>query len=212
MRAFLREILIIIIVAIGIFFLLQTTLQSFVVVGASMEPAFEQGQRLLVNKAVYRFREPQRGEVIVFHPPSNQRDDYIKRIIALPGDTVKIKKGVVYVNDSKLSEPYINVEDPPKYSLRQQTIPDNNYFVLGDNRNNSNDSHKGWTVEDEAIIGKAWLSIWPPNQWGLVAHYPLQEQLSSTKLLPQLPQVEMNHGRATMGTSMGNSYLLQLSH
>ena len=212
MRAFLREILIIIAVAIGIFFLLQTTVQSFVVVGASMEPAFEQGQRLLVNKAAYRFREPQRGEVIVFHPPGNQRDDYIKRIIALPGDTVKIEKGVVYVNGSKLSEPYINTEDPPKYSLRQQTIPDNNYFVLGDNRNNSNDSHKGWTVEDEAIIGKAWLSIWPPNQWGLIAHYPLQEQLSSTKLLPQLPQVEVNHGWSTMGTSMGNGYLLQLSH
>ena len=173
-----------------------------------MEPAFEQGQRLLVNKAVYRFREPQRGDVIVFL--HNQRADYIKRIVALPGDTVEIKKGVVYVNGSNLYEPYI--KDTPSYQPLQKEIPENEYFVLGDNRNNSNDSRNNWTVKREEIIGKAWLSIWPPNQWGLIAHYPLQEQLSSTKLFPQLPQVEMNHGWSTMGTSMGNGYLLQLSH
>ncbi len=210
MRGLLREILIIITVAVGIFFLLQTTVQSFIVVGTSMKPTFEQGQRLLVNKAVYRFREPQRGDVIVFHPPNNQRDDYVKRVIAIPGDTVKIEKGVVYVNGSELSEPYINTENPATYSLGEQTIPDN-YFVLGDNRKNSNDSHNGWTVEDKDIIGKAWLSIWPPNQWGLVAHYPLQEQLSSTELLPQLPQAEMNHGWSTIRAGVGNSRLLQLS-
>ena len=211
MRTLLREILIIIIVAVGIFFLLQTTVQSFIVVGASMKPTFEQGQRLLVNKAVYRFREPQRGDVIVFHPPHNQRDDYVKRIIAIPSDTVKIEQGVVYVNGSELTEPYINTANPATYSLSQQTIRVNNYFVLGDNRRNSNDSHNGWTVKDRDLIGKAWLSIWPPNQWGVVAHYPLQEQLPSTELFPQLPQAEMNHGWSTMGASVGNSRLLQLS-
>lgn len=211
MRTLLREILIIIIVAVGIFFLLQTTVQSFIIVGASMKPTFEQGQRLLVNKAVYRFREPQRGDVIVFHPPHNQREDYVKRIIAIGGDTVRIEEGIVYVNGSELSEPYINTANPATYSHDQETIPDNNYFVLGDNRSNSNDSHNGWTVEDEDLIGKAWLSIWPPNQWGVVPHYPLQEQLPSTELFPQLPQAEMNHGWSTMGTSVGNSRLLQLS-
>ncbi len=185
MRAFLREILIVITVAVAIFIVSRTAVQSFVIVGVSMEPSFEEGQRLLINKAVYRFREPARGEVIVFHPPNNQRTDYIKRIVALPGDTVEIKEGVVYINGSNLYEPYI--EDPPGYTLGEKKIPDNNYFVLGDNRNNSNDSHNDWTVKRKDIIGKAWLSIWPPSEWGLAPNYPLQEQLASTKLLPQLP-------------------------
>ncbi len=211
MRGFLREVLIIITVAVGIFFLLQTTVQSFIVVGTSMKPTLEQGQRLLVNKAVYRFREPQRGDVIVFQPPNNQHEDYVKRIIALPGDTVKINEGVVYVNDAELTEPYINTKNLATYSLSPQTIPKNNYFVLGDNRRNSNDSHNGWTAEGEDIIGKAWLSIWPPNQWGVIAHYPLKEQLSPPELSPQLPQAEMNHGWPTVRASVRNSNLLQLS-
>jgi len=185
MRAFLREILIVITVAVAIFIVSRTAIQSFVIVGVSMEPSFEEGQRLLINKAVYHFREPARGEVIVFHPPNNQRTDYIKRIVALPGDTVEIKEGVVYINGSNLYEPYI--EDPPGYTLSEKKIPDNNYFVLGDNRNNSNDSHNDWTVKRKDIIGKAWLSIWPPSEWGLAPNYPLQEQLASTKLLSQLP-------------------------
>ncbi len=185
MRGFLREALIIIAVAIVVFVVSRTAIQSFVVVGASMEPSFEEGQRLLISKAIYRFREPQRGDVIVFHPPTDQRADYIKRIIALPGDTVEIKEGAVYVNGSELYEPYI--EGPPRYTLGEETIPANNYFVLGDNRNNSNDSHNNWTAKRKDIIGKAWLSIWPPSEWGLAPNYPLQEQLSSTKLIPQLP-------------------------
>ena len=190
MRAFLREILVIIIVAVVIFVLLQTTIQSFVVVGASMQPGFEQGQRLLINKAVYRFSEPQRGDVIVFHPPNNQRADYIKRIIGLPGESVEIKQGTVYIhtedgNVLSLDEPYI--KEAPSSPFKGRTIPENEYFVLGDNRNNSNDSRNDWTSPRENIIGKAWLSIWPPSQWGLITHYSLQEQLTSTKLLPQLP-------------------------
>ena len=184
MRGFLREVLIIIIVAIVVFVVSRTAIQSFVVIGSSMEPSFEEGQRLLINKAIYHFREPQRGEVIVFHPPTSQQTDYIKRIIALPGDTVEIKEGAVYVNGSELYEPYI--EDPPGYTFNEKEIPANNYFVLGDNRNNSNDSHHDWTVKRKDIIGKAWLSIWPPSEWGLAPNYPLQEQLISSKLLPQL--------------------------
>lgn len=185
MRGFLREALIIVGVAIAVFVVSRTAIQSFVVIGASMEPSFEEGQRLLINKAIYHFREPQRGDIIVFHPPNDQQADYIKRIIALPGDTVEIEEGTVYVNGSELYEPYI--EGPPKYTLSEKTIPANNYFVLGDNRNNSNDSHNDWTVKRRDIIGKAWLSIWPPSEWGLAPNYPLQEQLSSTKLTLQLP-------------------------
>jgi len=142
-----------------------------------MEPNFQWRQRLLINKAVYHFHEPERGDVIVFRPFDTGQADYIKRIIALPGDTVEVKTRTVYVNDSPLDEPYI--KDPPSYTLPQRKIPDNNYFVLGDNRNNSNDSHNGWTVPCQSIVGKVWLSIWPPDQWGLAANYPLQEQLVS---------------------------------
>jgi len=190
MRGFLREALIIITVAAAIFVVSRTAIQSFVVVGASMEPSFEEGQRLIINKAIYHFGEPQRGDVIVFHPPTSQRTDYIKRIIALPGESVEIKEGTVYIHTKDgdvfpLDEPYI--KEAPSHPFTGDTIPENEYFVLGDNRNNSNDSRNDWTVERKEIIGKAWLSIWPPSEWGLAPNYPLQRQLASAELLPQLP-------------------------
>ena len=178
MRAFLREILVIILLAGVILLILLSAMQSFIVFGSSMKPSLYDEQRLLINKVVYVFHEPELGDVIVFESPSNQKDDYIKRIIALPGDTVEIKMGVVYVNGSPLDEPYI--EEQPSYTLSPIKVPENKYFVLGDNRNNSNDSHNGWTVPRENIIGKAWLSIWPPSQWGLVTNYPLSEQLTDS--------------------------------
>jgi len=178
MRVFLREILGLILLAVVIFLLLQVVFPRFQVVGSSMEPNLHDGQRLLINKAVYFFREPEAGEVVVFQPPNNRRADYIKRIIALPDDVVEVKGGVVYVNGSPLDEPYI--KDEPSYTLGLEEIPENSYFVLGDNRNNSNDSHNGWTVPRQNIVGKAWLSIWPPSQWGLVTNYPLTEQLTSS--------------------------------
>ena len=177
MKAFLREILITLILAVVVFFLLQTTVQSFEVHLSSMEPNFQEGQRILVSKIAYRLHEPERGDVIILHPPFNPEAVYIKRIIALPGDTVEVKMGAVYVNDSKLDEPYI--KEPPTYTLDKEKIPENEYFVLGDNRNNANDSHKGWTLPRQNIIGKAWLSFWPPKEWGLVPRYPLQEQLAA---------------------------------
>ena len=176
MKSFLREIVITAVLALGIFFLIQTTLGSFIVVGISMEPSFFDGERLLVNRVVYNLHEPERGDVIVFDP-GGQQPDYIKRIIALPGDTVEVKDGAVYVNDSKLDEPYI--KSSPYYTTEPKTVPANSYFVLGDNRNNSNDSHNGWVVQSEKIVGKVWLLIWPPNEWGIVPEYSLAEQLVS---------------------------------
>ena len=169
MKNLLRQVLVTVILAVGIFFLLQTTLQSSIVIGHSMEPNFQQRQRLIVNKVVYRFHEPERGDVIVFHPPTNHHVDYIKRVIALPGDTVEIKEETVYINGSPLSEPYI--KDFPSYTFLEQEIPEEHYFVLGDNRNNSNDSHHGWTLPRQNIIGKVWLSIWPPSKWEIIPDY-----------------------------------------
>lgn len=178
MRVLIREIVGLVLLAVVILLLLQVVAPRFTVVGSSMEPSLHDGQRLLINKAVYFFREPEAGEVIVFKAPKNPRDEYIKRIVALPGNTVEIKMGVVYVNGSPLDEPYI--KDQPSYTLQAKKVPGNEYFVLGDNRNNSNDSHKGWTVPRQNIVGKAWLVIWPPSQWGLVTSYPLVEQLTNS--------------------------------
>ncbi len=169
MKAFFREILITVLLAVLVFITVQATIQTFVVVGSSMEPSLWNGQRLIVSKIAYAFHSPEMGEVIVFQPPNVQREDYIKRIIGLPGDTVEVKNGAVFVNDAMLYEPYI--KDSPNYTLPPQKVPENRYFVLGDNRDNSNDSHNGWMVPRQNIVGKAWLSIWPPPEWGLVSNH-----------------------------------------
>ncbi len=174
MKEFFREISIILILAIVIFLGLQFIVQDYIIKEHSMEPSFQEDQRVLVIKVAYYFHEPESGDVIVFHPPQSYRPKatpFIKRIIALPGDTIEMEMGSVYVNGSQLHEPYIN--ELPNYTLDQYKIPEDNYFVLGDNRNNSNDSHTGWTLPRQNIIGKAWLSIWPPDKWGLVTNHPL---------------------------------------
>ncbi len=177
MRAFLREILTILAIAIVVFLGLQFIVQTYVVIEYSMEPTFNQGQRVLVSKIVYKFHEPERGDVIVFHPPlpyDPEGTPFIKRIIALPGESVEIKNGAVYINGSKLQELYL--QRSPNYTYSLHKVPEGSYFVLGDNRNNSNDSHTGWTLPRQNIIGKAWLSIWPPSKWGVASNYSLQEQ------------------------------------
>ncbi len=174
MKAFFRELVLTAAFAAGIFFVLQATIASFIVVGISMEPNLENGQRLLVSKVSYYLHEPERGDILVFQPPENGREDYIKRVIALPGDTVEIRKNTVYLNGSPLEEAYI--KSSPKYKMPETTVPENHYFVLGDNRNNSSDSHNGWLVPHQNIVGKAWLSIWPPDKWGVVA---LEEQTTA---------------------------------
>ena len=179
MKNLFREILITIILALIIFFVARATVQTFVVVMTSMEPSFHDGQRLVVNKAVYIFGEPERGDVVVFRAPNGRQEDFIKRIIALPGDTVEVKNRAVYVNGVKLDEPYI--KSPPSYTLAEMEVSKDNYFVLGDNRDRSNDSHHGWVVPHENLIGKAWLLTWPPDNWGVVPDYSLEEQLAAAE-------------------------------
>lgn len=179
MLAFLRDTLITVILAAVIFFGLQATVQSIVVEGHSMNLSFQDGQRILVSRVVYKFHEPERGDVIVFHPPNGQQGDYIKRIIGLPGERIEIKEGTVYIHKENrdafpLDEPY--VAEQTNRAFRGDKIPEGEYFVLGDNRKNSDDSRSGWTLPRQNIIGKVWLLIWPPDNWGLVANYPLQEE------------------------------------
>lgn len=183
MKGFLKEFLITLGLAVVIYLILQTTIQSSIVNNVSMQPTLIAGQRLIVIKAMYVFSEPDRGDIIIVHPPVAPEEEWVKRLIGLPGDTIEIKHGTVYVNTSPLKEPY--VKSAPSYTFAPYTVPAGHYFVLGDNRNNSTDSHTGWTVTRDSIVGKAWLRIWPFDKWGTVGSYPLDEQIarSSTAYL-----------------------------
>ena len=171
MGRYIRDIIITILAALAIFLLLQVTIGSFKVYGMSMSPSIQHGDYIMVNKATYFFQDPKRGDVIVFNSPRSPGSDLIKRIIGLSGDTVEVKNGKVFVNKTPLKEPYIM--EQPKYEYPLQQVPQGYYFVLGDNRNNSADSHTGWFLPRENIIGKAWISYWPPPNWMVINHYPI---------------------------------------
>ncbi|MBI5449483.1 signal peptidase I [Candidatus Gottesmanbacteria bacterium] len=148
--------------------------------GASMEPSFYNGEFILTNKIIYKFRNPKRGEVVIFKSPKNKEIDYIKRVIGLPGDTVKLYKSALYVNGQKLEEPYLA---PGVYIFGgsylaegyEVTVPSGMYFVVGDNRPHSSDSREFGPVSKEDFIGHAILRYWPFQKVGLVAtpHYTL---------------------------------------
>jgi signal peptidase I len=130
----------------------------------SMLPTLQVNDRLIIDKLAYRFSRPQRGDIIVFSPTENlQRQDYkeafIKRIIGLPGDKVQVKNGKVYINDQPLQEDYIQAL--PNYEYGAEVVPANSYFVLGDSRNNSYDSHYWGFVPRQNIIGKATQRFYP---------------------------------------------------
>lgn len=135
--------------------------------GFSMEPTLHNGEFVIVNKLAYKLGQPEIGDVIVFHFPRDPEQEYIKRVIGLPGDEVHVLNGQVLVNGKALDEPYIAA--PPAYKSTWE-VPADNLFVLGDNRNNSSDSHNWGTVPMEQVIGKAIVVYWPPDAWGIVEH------------------------------------------
>jgi len=133
--------------------------------GQSMQPTLHSGEFIIVNKLAYWLGQVQRGDVIVFHFPRNLEQEYIKRVIGLPGDEVVIANQQVRVNGEVLDEPYI--AEPPDYK-GTWIVPEGSLFVLGDNRNNSSDSHNWGPVSLDYVVGKALVVYWPPDQWGLV--------------------------------------------
>lgn len=166
---FVKTVAIIIIIA---FFVRFYLVQPFIVEGSSMEPTFQNGEYLLVDKISYRVKPPQRGQVVVFHPPTFPTLNYIKRIIGLPGDSIEIKEGEIYINGARLLEPYLSqgqtlVRNPQAANLKLH-LGVKEYFVLGDNREHSSDSREWGNVPLDNIIGRAWLVVFPIQNFGLV--------------------------------------------
>ena len=183
MNRVLRELLEAVVLALIVFMVIQTSVRNFKVDGSSMNPTLEGGQYLMVNKLVYfqldmvrlsrivpfwkvdrpdrRFavHPPQRGEVIVFHFPRDTSKDFVKRVIALPGDTIEIRRGKVIINDSFQEETYITHKGSS--SMAPLRLNTKEYFVMGDNRRSSNDSRSWGPVPESLVLGKVWFVYWP---------------------------------------------------
>jgi len=176
----LREVITVIALSIVLFIGLHTTLQNSEIISGSMEPTLSVNERVLINKLAYKLgSNPKRGDVIVFTPPPqvHAENDYIKRIIGLPGEKVEIKEGVVYIHKPNgdilaLDEPYI-AATPDSYYISPNPIPENCYFVMGDNRNGSHDSRAWGTVKLESIVGKALFTFRPLSKIGTSPNHKL---------------------------------------
>ncbi len=167
LRRFVLDILETLILSLLLFVVINSVSARVRVDGSSMEPTLHNGEFLIVNKLAYKLGSPAIGDVVVFHFPGNPDQEYIKRIIGLPGDQVVIQQGRVFVNGRSLEENYIAA--PPAYEA-SWNVPQGAIFVLGDNRNNSSDSHSWGPVPLENVVGKAVFVYWPPQEWGMVDH------------------------------------------
>ena len=178
-----REILEAVLLALLALVILQGTVRNFKVEGSSMAPTLEGGQYLVVDQVSYfkldlprlsrivpfwqaaeadpkyAFDPPLRGEIIVFRYPADPSKDFVKRVVGLPGETVEVRAGTVFIDGEALREPYLQRRD--RSSAGPQTLGPKEYYVIGDNRRNSNDSRAWGIVPEENILGKVWLVYWP---------------------------------------------------
>ena len=166
-KRFFFDLLETIVLAVVLFFAINAVSARVRVDGFSMVPTLQDGEYVLVNRLAYRNSLPERGDIIVFVSPQSNDLDLIKRVIGLPGDTVNISGGVVQVNGQVLDEPYIAAA--PVYN-GVWNVPESNLFVLGDNRNDSSDSHAWGLLPLENVLGKAILIYWPIPEWNLIKH------------------------------------------
>ena len=177
----LREVVEVLVLALILYFGISFAVQAVHVEGISMFATLDDQDYLIANKIDYRLHAPQRGDIIILRPPTNNSTDFIKRIIGLPGERVLIRSGVVYINGRRLDEPYlpeawtIDANWPDSGSTGRLLGPDE-YFVMGDNRNRSQDSRFFGPISRDRIDGKAWFRIWPLNHFGnIYAQMPTLE-------------------------------------
>ena len=182
MRSFTREIIETVLLAVVVYLALHVSMQPFRVEGSSMVPRLTEGEYLLVNKMVYwqvpvlgggdgyLIHPPQRQDVVIFKYPADPERSFVKRVIGIPGDTVSIVEGTVFLNGATLDEPYVT--RPDGTSMETITVPPESYFVLGDNRRASDDSRNWGVVPAENIIGSAWVSYWPPSHLRQLFYLP----------------------------------------
>ncbi len=197
---FVRELVEMIVFVIIMFFFVRGIVQNFLIEGQSMEPNLHSGEFILVNKIsnlhfdinaplrlfepdlpqniIYPLGKPTYGQVVVFEYPNDPSKDYIKRVIGLPGDTILIRDGFVYVNGQQLDEPYL--QGIPTYchqgddcSSGTVVVPEGMLFVLGDNRENSSDSREWGGLPYDRVIGQAWVVYWPSQSVSVIEHYPI---------------------------------------
>ena len=181
MKINLREVVIAILIFVVVFAVVQLSIGSYKVEMTSMDPTFKPKDCIMVDKLTYRFRDPHRGEVVIVWPPKDRvssKNPYIKRVIGLPGETVKIEDGQVYIKTKDGSEFRLLSEELPGVSVTpecrndgQWEIQKGQYFVLGDNRDESSDSSVWGTVPRKNFIGKTWLRYWPMSRFGLTPRY-----------------------------------------
>jgi signal peptidase I len=181
-----------VLLAVVLFLLIRNVIQNFRIDGISMEPNFHNGQFLIVNRFAYCpglhldagllnihlektwcIHQPNRGDVIVFEYPKDLSRDFIKRVIGLPGETVDVKGGKIYINGQLLPEPF--GPNPGSSTNGPITVGPDELFVMGDNRNNSSDSRAWGPLPLKYVIGKALVSYWPPRYWAVVPHYDLSD-------------------------------------
>ena len=177
MKSILKELmgwLLYIIIIVGAAYLIVTFVgQRTQVSGSSMETTLSDGDQLIVDKMSYRFRDPKRYEIIVFPYQYEPNTYYIKRIIGLPGETIQIIDGYIYIDGEQLDEHYGNeLMNDPGIAAEPVTLGEDEYFVLGDNRNNSQDSRavNVGVIHRKDILGRAWIRIWPLDSMGVIRH------------------------------------------
>ena len=166
-KRFALDILETIVLAVVLYFGINAVSARVRVDGFSMNPTLQNGEYILVNRLAYKTGHPERGDIIVFSFPADEGQDLIKRVIGLPGETVKIGDGSVTINGQELQEPYI-AQDPLYFG--EWTVPEGYLYVLGDNRNDSRDSHQWGLLPVENVIGKSVLIYWPPAEWKIINH------------------------------------------
>lgn len=181
--------------ALLMFLVVRSVAQNFVVDGSSMEPTFHNGEMLIVNKLAYRtfdlswlpftdkgdwrpFGAPEAGDVVVFKFPQDQNRDFIKRVVAVPGQTVEVRGGKVFLDGVQQNEPYL--DQAPTYDYGPTKVEDGQLFVLGDNRNNSYDSHSWGLLDQSLLIGRAELRYWPLGRVGRIDHGGLSAESGVT--------------------------------